>query len=151
MGWRDSLFSFLRVKVVWLCYIGMNTMEGLVVMILLVDTSLECEFVPFYQQVIMPTQVVMSFIAQFASGIFTDQTARYAHRIMQITCGICLVLDPLMFLFGKSSPWLLLVLFTIRFTSLVCLMGFKLCIAGFFLNVWGHDFASSMWKVLFRG
>lgn len=119
MGWWQTLISFLRVKVVWLCYIGMYTMEGLVVMILLVDTQLECGFIPFYQQVIMPTQVVLSFVTQFASGIFTDQTAPYAHRILQVTCGICLIVDPLMFLFGKQSQWVVLVLFSIRYTSLV--------------------------------
>eukprot|EP01127_Copromyxa_protea_P001239 TRINITY_DN11280_c0_g1_i1.p1 TRINITY_DN11280_c0_g1~~TRINITY_DN11280_c0_g1_i1.p1 ORF type:complete len:518 (-),score=61.18 TRINITY_DN11280_c0_g1_i1:68-1462(-) len=94
-------------------------MEGLVVMILLVDSSLECDFVSFYQTIIMPAQVVLSFLSQFASGIFTDQTAPYANRILQFTCLFCLVVDAVMFLWGSWSKWLLLALFGLRFTSLV--------------------------------
>jgi hypothetical protein len=118
-GCADTFLTYVRVKVVWLCYVGMNAMEGLVIMILLVNSELACNFVPFYQTAIMPTQVVLSFVTQFASGIFTDHTAPYAHRVLQVTCGLCLVMDALLFLVGKYSQWILLALFGLRFTSLV--------------------------------
>ncbi len=113
------MLSHLRVRIIWLAYVAMNTMEAAQMMVLLIDTDLGCDFVFFYQTVLMPTQIVLSFVCQWVSGVLTDVSAPHAHRVLQAICLACVILDPLMFLFGKQSRWLLLVLYVLRSSTLV--------------------------------
>lgn len=56
-------------------YVAMSGLEGLIIVLLLLGTSEECNFTPFYQTSVVPVQIVTALLLQIGSGVLTDYTA----------------------------------------------------------------------------
>lgn len=67
--------SYWRLKLLQGSYVAMSGLEGVIVILLLLDTPIECDFTPFYQTRVVPVQVVMAMLVQIGSGLLTDLTA----------------------------------------------------------------------------
>jgi len=111
--------SFLPLKIIGGCGIGMNVIEGTVSMIFLADTNLQCGFVSFYQSVAAGAILLAAFLSTWLSGLLTDLTSKYSIRVMQATTIFCFVCDVLMALFASLNPWVLIVLLSFRYGSLI--------------------------------
>jgi hypothetical protein len=53
----------------------MSGLEGFVVILLLLDSEVECKFQDYYQTKIVPVQIITALLFQILSGALTDKTA----------------------------------------------------------------------------
>lgn len=72
-GRLDKLhLSFMRIKVLQASFSAMSALEGIIVLFLLIDTDLGCDYVGFYQTKVVPVQIATAITFQITSGILTD-------------------------------------------------------------------------------
>lgn len=119
----STIFSHARIKIITGCSVAMYAMEGYILMLLLIDTQLGCCFVEFYQTTLAPTGLLWAVVCQVLTGILVDKVTSYSHRILQLCCVGCLILDPIMFLFSHVSEWFVLAMVMTRYSFLFLLTG----------------------------
>eukprot|EP01127_Copromyxa_protea_P004654 TRINITY_DN14487_c0_g1_i1.p1 TRINITY_DN14487_c0_g1~~TRINITY_DN14487_c0_g1_i1.p1 ORF type:complete len:653 (+),score=105.65 TRINITY_DN14487_c0_g1_i1:141-1961(+) len=100
-------------------YVAMSGLEGFVVILLLLDSPVECAFTDYYQSSVVPVQIITALLFQIVSGFITDLTARSAHRVLTLVCLSSMILEPIMFFKTTTSPHLVLITFVIRFGLIV--------------------------------
>ena len=81
------------------------------------ETELECNYVYFFQVVLLPSLIGSELFWQFLSARLTDTAPRHAKTILLITSVAQIVLDVLAFAFSGSSRWFVYVWFILRFAA----------------------------------
>jgi hypothetical protein len=100
--------------------VSMIIIEGLIAMLLLMDTPLGCNFVTFYQTQVVSVGFIAGFVTQWLSGLIADVTGDYSHKVLLFTLALCIVIDFVMFFYGESE-YVILVLLAARYGSITLL------------------------------
>eukprot|EP01125_Pyxidicula_operculata_P016362 TRINITY_DN561_c1_g2_i1.p1 TRINITY_DN561_c1_g2~~TRINITY_DN561_c1_g2_i1.p1 ORF type:complete len:501 (+),score=71.45 TRINITY_DN561_c1_g2_i1:104-1504(+) len=97
----------------------MTALESVVSLFMLIETPLKCEFVPFYQEYIVPLQTFSALLFNILSGFFTDRTESYAHKVLIASAYAACTLDALLFFASHWSPWIVTALFVVRYGIII--------------------------------
>jgi hypothetical protein len=88
-----------------------------IVLWLLAETDLECNYIYFFQVVLLPSLIGSEIFWQFLSARLTDTSPRHAKTILLVTSVAQIVLDIAAFAFGGVSRWFVYVWFILRFAA----------------------------------
>jgi hypothetical protein len=111
---ENLFFQFLRLKIATIAVLGLAIIEAFVVLYLLAETRLFCNFQLYYQELVIPVTAGLQIGVQLFAGSITDRLAFYNHIVLRVL-GVCgTLLDMAMFVFAKESEYLLLVIFSLR-------------------------------------
>lgn len=84
---------------------------------MLAETSLECNYVYFFQVALLPWLIGSELFWQFLSARLTDTSPRHAKTILMVTSIAQVALDVAIFFLARFSKWIVLVWFILRFAA----------------------------------
>lgn len=113
-GIEALYFEFKRLKLMIAAYFAFMAVESFVVLYLLAQTQLECNFFSYYQISVVPLAIGLSVGMQIVAGAITDRTASYQHLIVRFIAVSGAILDCVLFLFAREGPTYILVIFSLR-------------------------------------
>jgi hypothetical protein len=112
---ETSLFlQFHRLKICTVSILGLSIIEAFVVLYLLAETGLRCDFQVFYQTAVIPLTGGLQIGVQTIAGALTDRLAFYNHIVLRVLAVTGLLIDIAMFVFAAESQYLLLGCFAVR-------------------------------------
>jgi hypothetical protein len=106
--------SFLRLKILNSNINVMAAIESLILIMVFIETDLQCDYYQFYVRVMIPSSVVVTIIYLWASGVLADNTDECAPQILGVFSIAACFLDPIFFYFSFYSRYLTVVIFLIR-------------------------------------